>query len=112
MVEVKELSEAEFNSAGGSRGVWDNVGILEFAKELAEKYPNKVIGMPLESVSKDGKKIEGFYSKFYKGPRKIKYIGYYCKKRLTEAFEQLGIPAFVRQSRSQILIQFASPKKD
>lgn len=107
-IAVTELSEAEFQTVGGSRGRWDSPGILDFAKELSQEYPNKVVGMPLESISRDGKKIDGFYSQFYKGPRKIKYIGYYCRKRLIEAFETLKIEADVRISKNQLLIQFRS----
>ena len=107
-MEINEISKAEFNACGGSRGKWDSEGINAFAIEMSEKYKNKVIGMPLESVSKDGKKIEGFWNKYYNGTRKIKYIGYYCRKRLVEAFETLNISADVRTAKNQLLIQFRS----
>ena len=104
-IEVNELTTAEFGSAGGSRGTWNDTGILEFAKELSKDYPNKVIGLALESVEKDGRTIEGFYNKFYNGANKIKYIGYYCRKRLSDAFNTLGITADVKQTKNQLLVQ-------
>jgi len=100
-MEIREISEAEFNSLSGSRGKWDTAGILNFAKELSEKYPNKVISMPLETVEDD----EGFYNKFYKGVGRIKYINYYCRKRLMEAFETLGVEADVKTAKNSLLVQ-------
>jgi bacteriocin-like protein len=107
MIEVKELSESELRTVTGGRGVWDKEGIRGFAKELIENYPGKVIGMPLESMGKS----EGFYNKFYKGTHKIKYISYYCRKYLLEAFQALEIAADVRTNKNTILVQLKSQSK-
>ena len=97
-IEVKELTSGEFNTNGGSRGKWDQTGITDYAKELSKKYSNKVIGLPLEN----------FYQEYYHGTHRIKYIGYYCRKRLIDAFEALNIKADVRQTKNQILISLKS----
>jgi hypothetical protein len=100
------LSKAEFSATAGGRGKWDNQGIVSFAKDIASKYSNKVVGLPLETFNdRAGKPIEGFYNRYYLGSGRIKYINYYCRKRLIEAFETLGIKAAVRTAKNQILIQ-------
>lgn len=104
VIQVNEISESELRSVSGTRGIWDREGIKGFAKELSETYPNKVIGMPLETVGKS----EGFYNKFYKGTNRIKYISYYCRKYLLEAFQVLDIPADVRTNKNTILVQLKS----
>jgi len=102
-MDVKEMSEADLKVTS-SRGVWDKEGILDFAKELNESYPGKVLGMPLETIGNN----EGFFNKFYRGTKKIKYIAYYCKKHLTEAFRSLEINADVRTTKNTLLVSLRS----
>ena len=102
MIDVHEVSETELKNVS-SRGIWDKTGIVDFAKELSVSYPNKVIGMPLESTGTDSKS-EGFYNKFYKGAKRIKYINYYCRKYLIEAFKELNVPVDVRTNKNTLLV--------
>jgi hypothetical protein len=105
-LEISEMDESDLKATSGRSGVWDHSGILAFAKELGEKYPGKVIGMPLESLGTG--KSEGFFNKFYKGAKKIKYISYYCRKHLLEAFTSIGIAADVRTNKNTLLVQLGA----
>ena len=107
MLEIQEISNESFGSIGG-RGRWNTEGILNMAKRLSEKHAGKTIAMPLMNTKVDGTQVDGFYEQFYNGTGRIKYIGYYCKSRLTEAFKMLNIEASVKaaESKNRLLIQF------
>ena len=105
-IQVSEVPKESFGAMSGGKGVWDKTGMLEFAKELSVKYKGKVVSMPLESVTgKDGKEVKGFFNQYYKGLNRIKYINYYCRKNLIEAFELIGFKALVKTNKTNILIQ-------
>lgn len=104
-INVSEVPKESFGAMTG-KGSWDRTGISAFASELATKYKGKCVSMPLETVtSKEGKEIKGFYNQYYKGLNRIKYINYYCRKNLMEAFEVLGLKALVKTNKTNILIQ-------
>jgi hypothetical protein len=98
-INITEMTEESIKSVG-SRGTWDLIGINSFVAELSQKYSGKVIGMPLLSTDDS----EGFYNKFYKGNKQIKYVNFYCRKHLLDAFKHANVNADVRTARNVLLI--------
>jgi len=95
MIEIKEITKEEFQQSLRNRNSWKKEEMIEFAKELPEKYGNKIIQI----------KIEQFYKMFYNGDNNIKYKNYYCKKYLQKCFEILQTNSIVTTSKDKLLIQ-------
>lgn len=87
-----DITETEFNE--GTRGKWNEEEIIETAKNISEN--GNTVKIPIEDFYKSHRTDNG--------NKEIKYMSYYCRKKLTEAFEKLKIDAEVKTSNGFIKV--------
>ena len=87
-----DITETEFNE--GTRGKWNEEEIMDTAKNINENGNTTKID------------IDDFYKNHRtdNGNKDIKYKSYYCRKKLTEAFEKLKIDAEVKTANGFIKV--------
>ena len=89
-MEVKSIDVENF----GNRGKWNQKAIIGFLKE--NHKPKTAIEV----------RLMDFYKQFYGGSKVIKYVGYYCRKHVLEALQDLKIRGIAEIDTGALKIRF------
>ena len=78
----------------GNRGKWNQTAIIDWLKD--QHKPQTAIKVGLMD----------FYKMFYGGVKVIKYVGYYSRKHLLDAFFELHLKGLVEVQKNELKLRF------